>query len=66
MNTKQEVIKIIEELPESTTLDEIMEELYFRKKVDQGLQDLEKGNLISHEETKTRLSYMIAASSRCI
>ncbi len=56
MNTKEEVIKLIEKLPESVTLDDIMEQLYFQKKVDRGLKDLEEGCIISHEEAKRRLS----------
>ena len=56
MNTKQEIIKLIEELPETATLEDIMEELFFRKKVDQGLRDIERGCLVSHEEAKKRLS----------
>ncbi len=56
MSTKEEVIKLIKKLPESATLDDIMEELYFQKKVDRGLKDLEKGRIISHEEAKRRLS----------
>ena len=51
MNTKQEIIKFIEELPNSATLEDIMEELYFRQKVDKGLEDIEKGRLISPSTT---------------
>ena len=55
MNAKQEVIKFIEQLPDAATLEDIMEELYFRQKVQKGLEDEVKGRLISHEEAKKRL-----------
>lgn len=56
MTTKEEVLGVIKKLPESATYEDIMEELYFRQKVEKGLLDIEKGNLISHEEAKKRLS----------
>lgn len=56
MSTKKEVIKLIAELPDSATLEDIMEKIYFREKVDRGFRESEEGPLFSHEEAKKRLN----------
>lgn len=38
---KQSVIKVIENLPDDSSYDDIMEKLYFLQKVEAGLRDLE-------------------------
>ncbi len=53
---KEEAIKIIRELPEECTFTDIMAELYFRQKVEQGLKDIEEGRVISHEEVRKRMA----------
>jgi predicted transcriptional regulator len=53
---KQQVIEMIEALPEESTVDDIMAELYFRVKVDAGLKELDGGKAVSHEDVKDRLS----------
>lgn len=54
--TKKKAIEIIQKLPDECTLTDIMAELYFRYKVDQGLQDVDKGRIISHEEVRKRMT----------
>ena len=54
--TKQAVIDMIERLPRDASVEDIMAELYFRQKVDQGLRQLDAGEGIDHEEAKRRLS----------
>jgi predicted transcriptional regulator len=56
MTDKQRAIKVIEHMPDSVGLEEIMAELYFRQKVDRGLQDLRRGAVVSHEEARRRLT----------
>ncbi|MBS1257492.1 MAG: hypothetical protein MAG551_00536 [Candidatus Scalindua arabica] len=53
---KQKVIEMIQSLPEGVTVDDIMEELYFRLQVDEGLRELDEGKGISHEEVEKRMS----------
>lgn len=55
MGLKQDVIRMIEELPDDVTLDDIMRELYFRMAVEHGLKSLDEGRWVSHEEVKERL-----------
>jgi predicted transcriptional regulator len=53
---KQKVIEMIQSLPEEVTVDDIMEELYFKLQVDEGLRELDEGKGISHEEVEKRMS----------
>lgn len=53
---KQQVIRIIEALPEEITVDDIMAELYFKQQVDAGLRELDEGKWIPHEEVEKRMS----------
>jgi len=53
---KDEVIDMVNKMPEDSTVDDIMEALYFRKKIDKGLKQLDEGNYITHEEASERFS----------
>ena len=53
---KQQVIRMIEALPEEITVDDIMAELYFKQQVDAGLKELDEGKGIPQEEVEKRLS----------
>ena len=56
MTTKQAVIDMIQRLPDDVTVTDIMSELNFRQKVDDGLRQLDAGEGVDHEEAKKRLS----------
>jgi predicted transcriptional regulator len=53
---KDQVIRIIQSLPEDITLDDVMAELYFKLQVDAGLKELDEGKGIPHEEVERRMS----------
>ncbi len=52
---KDTVIEIIKQLPENVTVDEIMEELYFKLQVDAGLRELDEGHGIDHKDVKKEI-----------
>ena len=52
---KSEVKAIIDKMPEDSSIDDMMAELYFKSKVDEGLRQLANGEGIPHEEAKGRL-----------
>ncbi len=54
-STKRAVIEMIERLPDDASVEDIMAELYFRQKVDEGLGQLDAGQGIDHEDAKRRL-----------
>jgi predicted transcriptional regulator len=51
---KQAVIEMIERLPNDASVEDIMAELYFRQKVDEGLRQLDAGEGVEHEEAKQK------------
>jgi ABC-type uncharacterized transport system ATPase subunit len=58
---KQQVIQMIELLPEEVSVDDIMAELYFKLQVDTGLNELDEGKGIPHEEVEKRMSKWLTA-----
>lgn len=56
---KQEVIEMINNLPDEVDYDGIMAEIYFKQKVDKSLKQIDEGKVISHEEAKKRMSRWI-------
>ena len=61
---KQEAIKFIEALPDNVTTQDIIEELFFKQKVDEGLRDVAEGRTISHEELKARMAQWRKSAGR--
>ena len=53
---KEQVIHMIQSLPEDATVDDIMSELYFKLQVDAGLRELDEGKGIPHEEVQKRMT----------
>jgi hypothetical protein len=49
-STKQQAINLIGNLPDDTSFDDIMEELFFSKKVQQGLSELDNNAVVSHAQ----------------
>lgn len=49
MSVKREVMKLIQELPETVTIEEIMQELYVKAKMDAELQKHNKGKAGRHK-----------------
>jgi predicted transcriptional regulator len=60
MTTKEAVLEMIRKLPEDVTLEDILAELYFRRKVDRGLRELDEGKRIAHEQVRERLRRWLA------
>ena len=55
MSTKEAVIAMIQRLPEDVTVPDILTELYFRQLVDEGLEQLDAGKGVPHEEARKQL-----------
>jgi predicted transcriptional regulator len=56
---KQKVIEMSNNLPDEVDYDEIMAEIYFRRKVDKSLKQIDEGKIVSHEDAKQRLAKWI-------
>ena len=55
LNVKEEAKKLIENLPDQVSWDDIMYEFYVKKKLTIALKAAQEGRVISHEEVKKRL-----------
>lgn len=56
MSTKEEVLKIIKNLPSDVSLEDIIHELSVKAEIEKGLKQLDRGEYHSHEEVKERLA----------
>ena len=56
METKQQVLKVIEELPDDASVEDALERLYLRYKIEKGLRQADRGDLISQEEARQRMA----------
>jgi predicted transcriptional regulator len=52
MLTKEKVDKTIRNLPDSFSLDELVEKLIFIEKIEEGYQQSENGKVVTNEEVK--------------
>lgn len=53
---KSEALELIQNMPDTVTTADILEELYFKEQVDRGLADVREGRTLSHEEVKEHLA----------
>ncbi len=55
-DVKEEAIKLIENLPDDLSWDDIIYEMYVKKKIDTGLKAIEEGKVIPHDDVKKRFA----------
>jgi len=60
LTTKQEVMELLKDLPDTSTLEEIQYHLYVRQKVQRGIQDVEEGKIYTQEEVEKRMEKWVA------
>ncbi len=56
METKQQILRAIEELPEDAKVEDALDRLYLLYKVERGLRQADSGELISQEEVRQRMA----------
>jgi predicted transcriptional regulator len=56
MTVKQQVQKIIDELPDECTVEDLQYQLYVIEKIRKGLKSVDEGRGIPHEQVKERLA----------
>ena len=55
MLTKEKVKKTIDRLPDSFTVDQVIEELVVLDKIEKGLKEVEEGKVYSTQQVKDHL-----------
>jgi len=59
---KQAAIDLIERLPDEVSTETIVAELLFKQSVIQGLEELDRGQVVSHDEARERLAKWLKSS----
>lgn len=59
---KQEVLELLERLPDDVSMDTVLAELHFKASVMRGLEQADRGEGISHEELKANLKAWLESS----
>ena len=52
---KQEVMELLQQLPDDSSLEEIQYHLYVRQKIQRGLRDVDQGKVHTQEEVEKRM-----------
>jgi len=55
MTAKESVLKLMDKLPNDANYEDIIAEIYFKQRVDEGFEQIDKGMFITHDEVKKRL-----------
>jgi predicted transcriptional regulator len=53
-NIKEKARSLIDKLPENSTWDDLMYEIYVRQAIESGLNDSEAGKIVSVEEVRAK------------
>jgi len=53
---KEEVRRMLEQIPDDASFEDIQYHIYVREKIERGLKDIEEGRLLSQEEVEQRMS----------
>jgi len=53
---KDEVKKLLEQLPSDASYEDIQYHIYVREKIDHGLRDVKEGRVLSQEDVEQRMS----------
>jgi len=56
VGTKQQILKAIEELPDSAGVEDALDRLYLLYKVERGLKQADRGELLNPEEVRQRMA----------
>ena len=54
-NSKEQILKLVQELPDDATVEDPMDRLYLLLKVERGLAQADLGKKISQEEARRRI-----------
>ncbi len=56
MDAKQRILKAVEDLPDDAQIEDALDRLYLLYKVERGLQQADRGELISQEQVRERMT----------
>ena len=53
---KEEIRKMLDQIPDDVSFEDIQYHIYVREKVERGLKDIGEGRVLSQEEVERRMS----------
>ncbi len=53
-SVKNEAKRLVENLPETASWDDLMYEVYVRQKIEEGIKAADEGRVLTHEEVRKR------------
>ena len=56
---KQEVMELLQQLPDDSSLEEIQYHLHVRQKIQRGLQDVDRNKVHTQEEVEKRMKDIV-------
>jgi len=56
MDTKQQMLKAVAELPDEANIEDALDRLYLLYKVEKGVKQADAGELITQEEARRRMA----------
>lgn len=56
MSAKEEVRRILEQIPEDVSFEDIQYHIYVRQQIARGLEDIDSGDVVGEEEAERRMS----------
>jgi predicted transcriptional regulator len=57
---KDEVRRILEDVPDDATFDEIQYRIYVCQRIKRGLRDIDRGRLLTQKEVERRMARWVA------
>jgi len=54
-SAKEEVRRILEQIPDGASFEDIQYHIYVREKIERGLEDVKQGRAIDQEEVERRM-----------
>lgn len=55
MTAKESIKELLDKIPDDFKYEDIIAEIYFKQRVEEGFEQIEKGEFLEHEEVKRRL-----------
>ena len=59
LNTREQMIQLIEQLPEDATVEDAFEKLYLLYKIERGIGQADGGQKISQEEARRQMTWWL-------
>jgi hypothetical protein len=61
---KQQILKVIEEMPDDISEEDVMYAMYIRRSIDLGMEDYRAGRIVSSEEVKKSVEKWLESIGR--